>query len=313
MWFRNPIFSGSDMKPIIIAGPTASGKSALALAIAERDDGCIINADALQVYACWRILTARPGESDLARAPHYLFGHIDCATRYSVGNWIREVAVIVGEARHLGQRAIFVGGTGLYLSTLTSGLSEIPPIAPEIRRRCDALVATDGVAALLADLSRDDPQTLRNLDQRNPMRVRRAWEVQAATGTGLAEWRRRVVSPVLKPQEFVGIVASMETKRLEERIRNRVWDMIDSGALEECARFRARRLDRAAPAGRVLGAAQLVAHLDGELTLQEAVTSTITATRQYAKRQRSWFRNRMPDWQRLDLTEDGALERFSLD
>lgn len=278
------------------------------MAVAERDGGWVINADALQVYRCWRVLTARPADADLTRAPHHLFGHVDCTAHYSVGDWIREVAPIIAEARWHGQRPIIVGGTGLYLTALTSGLADVPPVPPEVRRQCSALLATEGLGRLLADLARDDPQTHRDIDRQNPARVRRAWEVFVATGTGLADWRNRATTPVLASAEIIGIVATSSTCRLDARIRDRFEAMVVQGAVEECRRFRASGIDPAAPAARALGASQLIAHLDGAMTLPQAVSSAVVATRQYAKRQRTWFRTRMGDWIRLDPTAAGALD-----
>jgi tRNA dimethylallyltransferase len=206
------------MRPVVIAGPTASGKSALALAIAERDGGWVINADALQVYACWRVLTARPAEADLARVPHRLYGHVDCRTRHSVGAWLREVAGALEDARACGARPVIVGGTGLYLGALTSGLAEISPVPAEVRSRSAALLRTGGLEALLADLRREDPATLARIDRSNPMRVRRAWEVRRATGRGLAEWQDAPAPPLLPADQAVRVSLSLDTARLNQLI-----------------------------------------------------------------------------------------------
>jgi tRNA dimethylallyltransferase len=300
------------VRPVLIAGPTASGKSALALAIAERDGGVVINADALQVYACWRALTARPGDADLARAPHRLFGHVPCDAAFSVGAWLRALVPVLAEARERGWRPILVGGTGLYFEALTEGLAVVPAIPQAVRAEAAARLARGGLAALLADLARDDRETLAGVDARNPARVRRAWEVLAATGRGLAAWRQAPRTPILPAEAAVRVLADVNKDHLNRVIKMRFDQMLEEGALEECARFIASGYDLSAPAGRALGAAELAAHLAGGLTLDAARDAAVTATRRYAKRQRTWFRNRMAEWPRLDPTDPGALARISL-
>jgi tRNA dimethylallyltransferase len=285
---------------VLIAGPTASGKSALALALAERHRGCVVNADALQVYACWRVLTARPGDAELARVPHMLYGHVGCDVRYSVGAWLRDVAEALAEARRRDLRAIVVGGTGLYLSALTEGLADIPQIPPEVRARSEALLGAGRLDALVADLARHDPATLARIDRSNPMRVQRAWEVLAATGRGLSQWHRTTRPPLVPPAATVRMVVEPETSRLNEAIETRFNAMLQHGAVDECRRFLAAGHPLDAPSGRALGAAQLVGYLNGEASLEAAVADSIAANRQFAKRQRTWFRNRMADWPRID-------------
>jgi tRNA dimethylallyltransferase len=293
----------TGVRPVIVAGPTASGKSALALGIAARDDGVVVNADASQVYACWRVLTARPGADDLARAPHALYGRVSCATRYSVGAWLRDVAPVLAEVRRAGRRPVIVGGTGLYLSALTEGLADIPEISPELRARSEALLR-DGIGPMLADLERGDPETFARIDRDNPMRVQRAWEVLAATGRGLSAWHRTTRPPILPASEAVCIVVNPGIININNNIETRFHAMLQDGALAECRAFLAAGYDRQAPAGRVLGAEPLMAYLDGHLTLDAATDAAVTATRQFAKRQRTWFRNRMVAWQRIDPDRD---------
>ena len=278
--------------PVLIAGPTASGKSALALALAERVGGAIINADAGQVYACWRLLTARPDDADLARAPHRLYGHVDGAQRYSVGDWLRDIAVALEQTRTAGQRPIVVGGTGLYIDALTRGLAFIPPIPPAVHAESEAMLAAGALEAMLAAL---DPETRSRIDQRNPMRVQRAWDVLTATGRGLAAWQDAPRLPPLVP-EAVRMLVSPDTPELDARIARRFHAMIEAGAIDEVDRFAAAGLGRTGPAARVLGAPQLLAWRRGETNLDAAISAAITATRQFAKRQRTWFRNRMADW-----------------
>jgi tRNA dimethylallyltransferase len=282
--------------PVLIAGPTASGKSAIALALAERDDGIVVNADALQVYECWRVLSARPDAAALARAPHALYGHVPAEVAYSVGAWLREVAGALNAARARGQRPIVVGGTGLYLSALTEGLAVIPPIPAEVRARSDALSAEGLLDVMRADLARGDPETWEAIDRRNPARVQRAWEVLASTGRGLAAWQRDGARPLVAPHECVRIVVNPPVPALNARIARRLGRMVETGALEEVRVAVAAGWDPRRPSSKALGAAELAAHLRGEMSLPEAVDAAATATRRYAKRQRTWLRGRMSDW-----------------
>lgn len=274
--------------PVLIAGPTASGKSALALAIAEAQGGVIVNADALQVYACWQILTARPSAAEQARAPHALYGHLGRDAPWSVGHWLRAVAPLL----HGSSRPILVGGTGLYFSALTEGLAEIPPTPPEVRFEADARRARLGIAALLAEL---DPATAAKIDRLNPARVQRAWEVQAATGRGLAAWQGETPPPLLPLSAAQPFVLEAPPAWLGPRIDRRFDAMLAAGALEE-ARAELPFWDPARPSARAIGAPELIAHLRGALSLAEAASAAKIATRQYAKRQRTWFRNRLGAW-----------------
>lgn len=287
---------------MLIAGPTASGKSALSLRLAERDGGVVINADALQVYDCWRVLTARPEVEDCARAPHRLYGHVDGAEAYSVGAWLRDLAPVLADCRARGLRPIVVGGTGLYLEALTQGLAEIPAVPPEVRRRSQAALDAGRLATLVADLAARDPETLAGLDVRNPMRVQRAWEVLEATGRGLADWRRRSGAPLLT-EDALRYVLEVDTPTLDARIATRFDRMLAAGALEETAAFLDAGLSLDAPAGRALGARELAAHLAGEISLEAARATATLASRRYAKRQRTWFRTRFAAWERLDPSE----------
>lgn len=306
--FNHSFHTKSPMRPILIAGPTASGKSALALRLAERDGGVVVNADALQVYACWRVLTARPDDADCARAPHLLYGHVSCDAPYSVGAWLRDLAPVLADCRARALRPIVVGGTGLYLDALLHGLADIPPIPPDVRRRSEAILAAGGLDALRDELAATDPETLAAIDARNPMRVQRAWEVFAATGRGLLDWRRHMPAPLLpQAQRYV---LETDTSRLDNIISLRFDRMMAHGALAETAGFLAAGLSLDAPSGRALGARDLARHLAGEITLTQARDAAVLATRRYAKRQRTWFRNRFADWDRLDPTDPGALDRI---
>lgn len=283
---------GSD-QPVLIAGATASGKSALALAIAEHSGGVIVNADALQVFENWRIVTARPSADEEARAPHRLYGHIPGDQDYSVGHWLREVAPLLSGP----ERPIIVGGTGLNLSALTEGLADIPLTPPAIRRDAEARLAEGGLSALLADL---DPETLARLDVRNPARVARAWEVQHTTGRSLASWQDETPPPLLPLSQAYAIHLDADRDWLRDRIARRFDIMLDTGALEEAQR-NLRNWDPKAPSAKAIGAPELIAHLKGEITLDAARSAAIIASQQYAKRQRTWFRKRMKAWNVIPL------------
>lgn len=280
-------------QPVLIAGPTASGKSGLALAIAEATGRPVLNADALQVYARWHVLTARPGGRDLARARHVLYGHVQGHGDYSVGHWLTEVAPILA----LRPRPVIVGGTGLYFTALTQGLARIPATPAELRREADARMAEGGTAPLLGEL---DAQTRARIDRANPARVQRAWEVLHATGRGLAYWQDRPAPPLLPPGAARRFVLQAPPAVLGPRIAQRFDAMLDDGALGE-VRANAGDFDPGRPADRAIGARQLLSHLRGETTLNEAREAAIIATRQYAKRQRVWFRGRMKDWTPLEV------------
>lgn len=286
-------------RAVLIAGPTASGKSALALAIAGAQGRVIVNADALQVHDSWSLLSARPGPGDLAQVPHHLYGHVPRGAEYSVGHWLRELAPLL--ERH--PDAVIVGGTGLYFSALTEGLAQIPETPPQIRAEADALLREAGLAAMLAGL---DAATLGRIDQQNPARVQRAWEVLRATGRGLAAWQQETGAPLLPLESATALVLTPNRDWLAARITQRFAAMLRDGALEEA---RAALPHWPEDAGhstaplwtRAIGAAELVAHLRGQMSLAEAEAAATLATRQYAKRQRSWFRNRMTSWKSLPL------------
>lgn len=275
-------------RPVLIAGPTASGKSALALEIAERLGGRILNADALQVFADWRVLTARPTPQDEARAPHALYGHVPGDQAYSVGHWLRDLAPYLSG----GPRPIVVGGTGLYFAALTEGLAAIPDIPEDIAQTARQRLGAGELAAMLAEL---DAETASRIDRANPRRVQRAWEVLAATGRGLAAWQDDTGPPLLPRANALPLLIEADRDWLAARIAQRFQIMLATGALDE-ARAQAATWDPAQPSAKAIGAADLVAHVQGRQTLAEAENNAIVLTRQYAKRQRSWFRSRMKDW-----------------
>lgn len=280
-------------RPVLIAGPTASGKSALALRIAERQGGVIVNADASQVYDCWRVLTARPTAEEESRAPHALYGHVAYDAPYSAGHWLREVA---GYLRG-NTRPIIVGGTGLYFSALTTGLAEIPATPPAIRAEADALP----LARMRRDLA---AETAARIDLRNRARVQRAWEVQMATGRALHAWQDDTGPALLPPDRATRFVIDAPRDWLTPRIEARFAAMLDAGALDE-ARAMRDRYDPALPSCRAIGVPETMALLEGRLDRADAIAAATIATRRYAKRQRTWFRNRMSDWPRIMAAELG--------
>jgi tRNA dimethylallyltransferase len=283
--------SVSREAPVLIAGPTASGKSALAMALAARDGRLIVNADALQVYANWRILTARPSPADEAALPHALYGHVARDQPYSVGHWLRDLAPL------LTRPAVIVGGTGLNFNALTRGLAEVPDVPAAIRAEADARRASDGPAALLAEL---DPETAGRIDRQNPVRIQRAWEVLRATGRGLAAWQDATPAPLLLLSQAEALVLVPDVDWLNTRIDLRFQGMLADGALDE-AQANLPDWDPKRPSSKAIGAPELIAHLKGMLSLKDAAAAATLASRQYAKRQRTWFRSNMKAWRQLSL------------
>ncbi len=281
----------SRERPVLISGPTASGKSALAMEIASRDGRLIVNADALQVYDTWRILSARPSAQDELDLPHALFGHIGRDQLYSTGHWLREVSAL------LTRPVVIVGGTGLNFSVLTEGLADIPMVPQWVRAQANAIMASLGLGALLNEL---DAKTLAKIDKANPARVQRAWEVLRATGRGIADWQAETGTATLPISACDALVLTMDVAQLDGRIAQRFDAMLRAGALEEARAALPHWPDPAKgqtePWTKAIGAPELIGHLRGQSSLTEATTAAILASRQYAKRQRSWFRNRMKNW-----------------
>lgn len=294
--WQNLVAQLDPERPVLLAGPTASGKSAFAIAIARAQGGIIVNADALQVFSCWNVLTARPSPAEMATAPHHLYGHIAQAEPYSVGHWLREVAPLL----RAHTRPIIVGGTGLYFSALTTGLAEIPAIPPEVRAEADqrlhAAGLMAGLAAMIADL---DPATTARIDPQNPARVQRAWEVWRATGRGLAEWQAATGAPLLPLAQATALVLSPARDRLAARIDARFDTMMAAGALDE-VRAALPHWNPTLPSARAIGASELVAHLRGDIDLATAVERAKAGSRQYAKRQRTWARSKLAAWRWIE-------------
>jgi tRNA dimethylallyltransferase len=288
--------SGSG-KAVLIAGPTASGKSALALELAQATGGIIINADSMQVYRDLRVLTARPTPEEEAQVPHRLYGHVDAAVNFSAGSWVADAAKVLAEVRAQNRLPIFVGGSGLYFKALTRGLSAVPPIPAEIREGVRARLERDGVAALHAALAQRDPASAERLKPRDRTRIARALEVVEATGRSLTDWHRDGLPPLLPPGTFGALFLEADRDRLYARIDARFDAMLKAGALEEVAALAARHLDPLLPAMKAHGVPALIRHLAGEISLEEAAEIGRADTRHYAKRQFTWFRHQLPEFE----------------
>jgi tRNA dimethylallyltransferase len=295
--------------PVLIAGPTASGKSALALRLAERIGGVVINADAMQVYGDLAIITARPGAAEQARVPHLLYGHVDAAVNYSVGQYVADAATALAEAARNNRVAIFTGGTGLYFKALTAGLAAVPPIPADIRAGVRARLAQDGAAALHAELARRDPVGAARLNPNDRTRVARALEVVEATGRSLTDWQREGLPALIDPARAVRIFIAPDRAELYRRIDVRFAAMLAAGALDEVRRLAARRLDPLLPAMKAHGVPWLIRHLAGEMSLDEAADEARQDTRHYAKRQFTWFRHQLGDWPAL--APEAALDELT--
>jgi tRNA dimethylallyltransferase len=293
---------------VLIAGPTASGKSAQALALAEDIGGVMINADSMQVYREAPILTAQPGDADKARVPHLLYGHVSVREVYSVGSWRADAAGALAQAQAMGRVPVFVGGTGLYFMALTEGLADVPPTPPEIRDAARALLDDIGVEALHAKLTDRDPLTASKLRPSDPQRVLRAFEVFEATGRPLAEWQGAPAEPVLKDKKIAAFVLDPPRPELRARIAQRFETMVDAGGLEEARRLEG--LDPSLPAAKLLGLRPLQALAAGTLTREEALDAAITGTRQFAKRQMTWFRHRMPHYIWFDPIVSNLITQY---
>ena len=291
---------------MLIAGPTASGKSALALALAQKTGGVIVNADSMQVYRDLRIITARPTPEEEALVPHRLYGYVDAATNFSAGSWVTDAAAVLTELRAKKTLPIFVGGSGLYFKALTRGLSAVPPIAPDIRESVRARLERDGVEALHEDLARRDPASAERLKPRDRTRIARALEVVEATGRSLTDWHREGLPPLLPEGEFRALFLDPGRDELYGRIDARFDAMLEAGALEEVERLAARRLDPLLPAMKAHGVPALIRHLRGEISLEEAATIGRADTRHYAKRQFTWFRHQLPEFEWVKPGAAGA-------
>lgn len=285
----------------LIAGPTASGKSALALRLAERTGAEILNADALQLYAGLRVLTAAPSPEEEALAPHHLFGTVDAADGWSVGRWLRAATEILDEITSRGRDAVVVGGTGLYFRALTHGLAEIPPVSDAVRAEAEREFDAMSEIAFRSRLAFADPAAAERIASHDRQRLVRAWTVFAATGTALTDWQART-DPALAPGSWTALALDPPRTVLYERCDVRLEFMIHDGALDEVEALAARNLDPDLPAMKAVGYRELAAHLRGEISFEQAISDAQRETRRYAKRQGTWMRGQMADWPRIDAT-----------
>jgi tRNA dimethylallyltransferase len=288
---------------VLIAGPTASGKSALALELAAKIRGVIINADSMQVYRDLRVITARPTVEEEAQAPHKLYGHVDAAENYSVGRWLRDARAAIAEAKIAACVPIIVGGTGLYFLTLTRGLAAVPPIAPEVRTEVRSRLESEGVAPLYAELTARDPATAQRLMPGDRARITRALEVVLATGRSLSDWHREGMPVVVDPSCAAKFFLDVDREELGRRIDTRFDAMLANGALPEVEKLAARGLNPMLPAMKAHGVPWLIRHFRGEIGLEEAAEGGKRDTKRYTKRQATWFRNQAPDWPWLNAEE----------
>ena len=294
---------------VLIAGPTASGKSAAALALAEQIGGAVINADSMQVYAEAPILTAQPDAAAKAKLPHLLYGHVPARELYSVGRYAEDAARALQEVKSMNKVPVFVGGTGMYFMALEEGLATIPPIPDEIRAASRALLDEIGVEALHARLAARDPQTASGLRSSDPQRTLRAWEVLEATGRPLVEWQRAPAEPILKGMTLARILLDPPREQLRAAIGARFEAMVLAGGLVEARALEG--LEPSLPAAKLLGLRPLQALARGEISEKHAISEAVTATRQFAKRQMTWFRGRMPHYVRFDPIKSNIITVFN--
>ena len=291
-----------DPRITLIAGPTASGKSALALRLAEATGAEIVNADALQLYRDLRVLNARPSDEEMARIPHHLFGVADAADGWSVGRWLRAATMVLDDITAHGAPAIVVGGTGLYFRALTVGLADVPAAPVEAREAAMRFYDEAGEPAVREALRTLDPAAEARIAANDRQRLVRALAVVQATGRALSDWQADT-KPALRPGSWRGVVLEPDRAALYARCDRRLTAMVEQGALDEARALIARGLDPDLPAMKAVGLRELAAHLGGELSLADAIAAAQQETRRYAKRQLTWLRNQTPDWPRITTTD----------
>lgn len=285
---------------MLIAGPTAGGKSALALDMAAKLDGVIVNTDSMQGYGMLQILTARPGAADLSRAPHALYGHVHPSTPYSTGAWLRDVMRLIDKGVFEGRTAIFVGGTGLYFRALLGGLSEMPEIPPHVRERWRYRLLEDGAERLHRILLTEDPEAAALLRPSDGQRIARALEVLEASGKSILKWQSEQGRPLVHAGSAKKIIVEPDREILRARIGVRFDRMVEDGAADEVRKLQALKLDSALPIMKAIGVRELAAAAEGKMSMDEAVAHAKIATAQYAKRQSTWFRNQFDEnWIRI--------------
>ncbi len=297
------------MKPaeraVLIAGPTASGKSALAMRIAEERDGVIINTDSMQVYSVLNIFTARPGPEDMKRIPHYLYGHVDPRDLYSTGSWLSDVSDLLKRPELEGRIPVFAGGTGLYFRALLGGLSAMPEIPDRVRQRWRYRLAEEGAAKLHRVLRSADPEAALVLKPGDGQRIVRALEVMDASGQSILHWQKQRGEPLIDPKTCERLVIDPDRDKLGQTIEIRFVDMVQRGALAEVQKLLALEIDPDMPSMKAIGVRELTRVIEGEITIEVAIERAVIATRQYAKRQATWFRNQCDqDWRRLKFDAD---------
>jgi tRNA dimethylallyltransferase len=285
---------------ILITGPTASGKSALALKLAKESGGVVINADSMQVYDTLRVVTARPSEDEMQGVAHYLYGHVPARNTYSTGDWLRDIEVLLARLKAEERLPVIIGGTGLYFKALTGGLSEMPVIPDEVRSFLRQREELEGPQALHRELALSDPAVAARLNPQDGQRIVRALEVLEVTGQSIAVLQSRTGPMIVDPERARKIVVLPERSMLHDRINRRFALMMEQGAVEEVEALLAQNLAPDVPAMKAIGVSQIAAMLRGEMSFDDAIEKASAATRQYAKRQMTWFRNQMDDsWERL--------------
>lgn len=294
---------------ILIHGPTASGKTALAINVARRLGGEVINADSMQVYRDMQVISARPTEEEMSGVPHHLFGHVDAAERYSTGEWLEAARDVLTRLQRRNKPAIFVGGTGLYLLALTQGLSDIPPVPEDIRAEVKAITEAEGADGLRARLMPHDPDLAERLGTGDRQRLARAYEVWLATGRPLSDFQHQRQPPVLKDGEWAGFALTPPRASLYKRIDRRFEGMLMQGAMAEARALVARGLDPELPAMKAHGMPWLAAFVRGEISAEEAAENAKRDTRRYAKRQFTWIGRQFPFWPRIPSPEPGDRMR----
>lgn len=289
--------------PILILGPTASGKTELAIALAKRLDGEVVNADSMQVYQDLCLLTDRPRSWQLNVVPHHLFGHIDGSVRYSVGAWLEEAVEVIWNIQARNKTPIIVGGTGLYFHTLVNGISEFPPIDESVKNEVRSLIELEGVDSLYERLKTIDPKAVRQIKRNDGQRIIRAYEVWLTTGVAFSEVREQKIKPILSEMAWLGIALYPDRKKLYARIEARFESMLSQGIIEEVDKLSERQLNADLPIMKAHGVPWIRAFLAGEKTIEEASELVKRDIRRYAKRQYTWIGRQFPDWPRIPSLE----------
>ncbi|HEY2750649.1 tRNA (adenosine(37)-N6)-dimethylallyltransferase MiaA [Phenylobacterium sp.] len=299
-----------DYRMWLIAGPTASGKSALALRLARTTGAEIVNADSMQLYRDLRLLTARPSPEEEAQAPHHLFGTVDAADGWSAGRWLRAAAQSLRSIAMRGGRAIVVGGTGLYFQALTGGLAEVPEVPSDLRGQAADEFEAMGETAFRRRLAEADPTAEARINSGDRQRLVRAWSVWTASGVPLSVHQAKT-EPLLGPGTWRAVALEPPREALSARCNARLAAMVEAGVLDEVAALAQRNLDPRLPLMKAVGLREFAAHLRGEATLSAALAAAQQETRRYAKRQTTWMRGRMTDWPRLtDIEPEAQWRQF---